>query len=720
MRLVLNDSVATALPFGSRGQIRSPVRALLTASALLAVMTGCKVAPDSFSDPVAPCPSVDVAVQAFDRKEFHSVPAPTPRKPATTKPQQPWQSGHPLALSGSNLLVVDEANGTLVQLNAQTLTVSATWPVGERPFQVVTKDDRAYVSLRGGSEIADVNLLTGTVQLVHVGVEPTGLALNADGSRLVVAVAGPQQLVVLDPATHAELLRTAIGARPTAVAFTTSGQLVVVHQSASMEVFQQDEGGAIALWTDSLALAVSPLANAGDALGGNPTRAVIAAADPQTGNVAVAHVVVHPGDPQASIAATLDAITPAGTDCNAQGSGGGGGYGSGSGNSFFNSNNAVPPPPAQPALTLVRFNKASPTTATWGAASGFVTPTVLDGRSLLDQIDQPSDIAFHPTLQVAAVVGTGSDNVVFLDTVSNRAIAVAQLPDFSAPRAIVMAPDGSTAWVLEGNTLRIARLDLVPLTQRQGSGAPIAVAIAAESAPFALDPLPKTARLGRQVFFNATNPRVSAQGHFACATCHLNGEDDQQVWFVADGPRQTPILAGRLKGTGPFNWEGSQVVLQNNMVDTVHRMGGEGLTAEELASLEQFLLVGLPAPLNPNVNGGTLTAVQARGKELFQDAKVACASCHTPGPGTDGLDQDIGTATDTDAQTASLRGAAQVGQFNTPSLAGLYRSAPYFHDGSAATLDQVMQRTSDLGKMGDTSGLTPADRDALTAYLLTL
>ena len=57
--------------------------------------------------------------------------------------------------------------------------------------------------------------------------------------------------------------------------------------------------------------------------------------------------------------------------------------------------------------------------------------------------------------------------------------------------------------------------------------------------------------------------------------------------------------------------------------------------------------------------------------------------------------------------------------FDTPSLAGLFATAPYFHDGSAKTLDDVL-KLSDAGKMGDTSGLSKQQREDLKAYLLTL
>jgi cytochrome c peroxidase len=58
------------------------------------------------------------------------------------------------------------------------------------------------------------------------------------------------------------------------------------------------------------------------------------------------------------------------------------------------------------------------------------------------------------------------------------------------------------------------------------------------------------------------------------------------------------------------------------------------------------------------------------------------------------------------------------GAYDTPSLSGLALTAPYFHDGSAKTLDEVLAQNHD--RMGTTSHLSEADRAALVAFLKTL
>ena len=155
------------------------------------------------------------------------------------------------------------------------------------------------------------------------------------------------------------------------------------------------------------------------------------------------------------------------------------------------------------------------------------------------------------------------------------------------------------------------------------------------------------------------------------------------------------------------------------MVLTIQRMGGEGLDATSLADLEAFLLDGLRAP---PTRAAALDPVEQLGEQIFHDPEVGCASCHG-GPGlTDGLVWDLGTANSDDAvlhdaNTAAGRDVGPAGAFNTPSLIGLRDSAPYLHDGTAASLRAVFSLAP---AMGNTSHLTEDELDGLVAYLLTL
>jgi CxxC motif-containing protein (DUF1111 family) len=153
------------------------------------------------------------------------------------------------------------------------------------------------------------------------------------------------------------------------------------------------------------------------------------------------------------------------------------------------------------------------------------------------------------------------------------------------------------------------------------------------------------------------------------------------------------------------------------MKDTVHRMGGKGLAPASLTSLEQFLLVGLPPlPTRPVVDAEALAA----GRKAF--VKAGCDSCHTQGTGSDGQLHDGGIVNEVDVKIATMLGQPESAGllFNTPSLRNVAISAPYFHDGRFATLEEALAATSDQGKMGDTRGLTATERAHLLLYLRSL
>ena len=165
--------------------------------------------------------------------------------------------------------------------------------------------------------------------------------------------------------------------------------------------------------------------------------------------------------------------------------------------------------------------------------------------------------------------------------------------------------------------------------------------------------------------------------------------------------------------------------LKDNMSQTIDRMGGEGLPDRDLVDLEQFLLFGLEAPKNPNVaSDGSLTPDQLAGKAIFESKDAACSSCHrTEQDFTDGLVHDVGTANKAEVvrhefDLALDPNATPPWRLNTPTLKGLFYTAPYLHDGSAKTLEEALERTKDT--MGKTSHLNDEERRQLIAYLMTL
>jgi cytochrome c peroxidase len=123
-------------------------------------------------------------------------------------------------------------------------------------------------------------------------------------------------------------------------------------------------------------------------------------------------------------------------------------------------------------------------------------------------------------------------------------------------------------------------------------------------------------------------------------------------------------------------------------------------------------LDSLAAPRSPShARGEPLTAAKARGETLFGRPDLQCLDCHPPPFYTDQQKHDVGTAT---------AGERMGPTFDTPTLRGLYDSAPYFHDGSAATLYQALTRPSPGSEHDVRDRLTEAQIEDLISFLLAL
>jgi mono/diheme cytochrome c family protein len=206
---------------------------------------------------------------------------------------------------------------------------------------------------------------------------------------------------------------------------------------------------------------------------------------------------------------------------------------------------------------------------------------------------------------------------------------------------------------------------------------------------------------GRRLFHTARDARLSRDR--ACASCHPEGRDDGLVWTSPDGPRQTPTLAGRLDGTAPYGWFGESPTLKEHLRQTFSRIGGTGLdgpeSAEDFDALVAYVAQIPPPPAAPAADA----RAAERGKKAFASY---CNDCHREG-GTDRESHDVGSG---------LAGERRR-TFDTPTLRGVRGTAPYFHDGRYATLEDLLSARDQRMFSGV---LSEADRHDLLAYLETL
>ena len=128
----------------------------------------------------------------------------------------------------------------------------------------------------------------------------------------------------------------------------------------------------------------------------------------------------------------------------------------------------------------------------------------------------------------------------------------------------------------------------------------------------------------------------------------------------------------------------------------------------EARAIDAYLKSMRPYPSPHLLNGGLSPAAQ-RGQILF--TSVGCAQCHPAPLYTDKKRHAVGTANAHDRPGAL---------FDTPTLVEAWRTAPYLHDGSAATIRDVLATKNPQDQHGRTSQLTPEQLADLVAYVLSL
>ena len=202
------------------------------------------------------------------------------------------------------------------------------------------------------------------------------------------------------------------------------------------------------------------------------------------------------------------------------------------------------------------------------------------------------------------------------------------------------------------------------------------------------------------VAFHSADSRTSAGGAMACSSCHPDGRTDGLTWRIEKHELQTPVLAGRVAGTHPYKWDGGDKDLTISLNATVRRLGGIGIDAKIATALAAYV-EKIPRPRAPTRD----TNQVARGKALFESEAVGCNSCHN------------GVAY-TDNESHPLEGT--LANVDTPSLIGLAASAPYYHDGSAATLPSMLRNHGAVFGMADTDKLNTQQVADLTAFLESL
>jgi len=127
------------------------------------------------------------------------------------------------------------------------------------------------------------------------------------------------------------------------------------------------------------------------------------------------------------------------------------------------------------------------------------------------------------------------------------------------------------------------------------------------------------------------------------------------------------------------------------------------------AAIDAYVRALKPVASPVLIHGKPSSAAQ-RGRKLFESPEVGCGQCHTPPLFTDCKPHNVGTGKFDEARD----------QFYTPTLLEAWRTAPYLHDGSAATLRDAVTIHNQKGRRGSTTQLASDQITDLVEYLRSL
>jgi cytochrome c peroxidase len=254
---------------------------------------------------------------------------------------------------------------------------------------------------------------------------------------------------------------------------------------------------------------------------------------------------------------------------------------------------------------------------------------------------------------------------------------------------------------------------------------------------------------GRELFFDK---RLSADQTLACASCHdpnlafADGRAVARGIGNVEGNRNSPSLVNAGSGRS-FFWDGRATTLELQATGPIFNPKELGLAPEDLESRTGMKADDVAAAIASYVRTirssesrfdwfqagqtGVLTEQEKAGLELFR-GRANCSNCHGGSNFTDEQFHNTGVAwkdgrfTD-DGRFDITRNQRDRGAFKTPTLREIARTAPYMHDGSLATLEDVVdfydrggRRNPELSGRIRRLNLSPGEKASLVAFMKTL
>ena len=580
------------------------------------------------------------------------------------------------------------------------------------PVDVALSPDggRLYIVCEGTDELAAADLMTGVVTArVRVGRVPRGIALAPDGSRIYVTNSWSDTVSEIDASSLAVTRTLHAGYEPIGLAVAGPALYVANRISGDISVIDLGTG------TESKRLAAGRGASYAAAAGSH---------------VFVTHIYPNPGKFRTEPESEITEIETEHQSVEAR----------------FRLHNAagvfhvalsrdgrlgiaaqLRPKNLIPLAHVAHGWAFGDSLAVFGEDVGGVVQLPLD--ELERYFSLPFGVAMAPDKSRLYLTASGTDEVAIVDlkalvaaarapqrdTLANDLGAsaryvLARIPVGRNPRGIALSPDGRRLYIANRLDDTVSILDT--------AGAKVVGTIGL-GGPATVNPQ----RRGERLFYSS---KFSFQRQFACANCHLDSTFDGLQWDLEPDGFGVDIVDNRaiedVANTAPFKWNGGNPDLYTECGPRTERFffRSQGFRDAELADPITYVA---SIPLRPNryrLPNGDLTAAQERGRDIFERTRAKdgslvpeqnrCSFCHSGKYYTNRQLADVGTGKTTDRSPL----------IDTPHLTNVAYSAPYLHDGSARSLEEIWTVFNPKDTHGVTNDLAKDELNDLIEYLKTL
>jgi YVTN family beta-propeller protein len=579
-----------------------------------------------------------------------------------------------VSTDGNRLYVVAQDANELLVVDPIAHEVLNSILVGNKPHSVILdkNEQNAYVSNQWANFVSVIDLKTFQVtDSLKTGNGPAGLSLSADEKTLYVVNTFSSDISVIDLKTKNEQKRLSAGSDPTGIKLSPNGQLYVTSRRAKIVPYGEPVVCDLTVINDS------------------------------------AKRVDEYKEVESAYMMENVAFTPSGD---------------------------------LGVVTLIRPKNLVPTIQVehgWIMTHGIgIIDMKNEGRIIQLLLDEPGayysdpfDVAITPDGKKAFVTSSGVNSVSVIDLDSVRSLIASSTPEMlnsyanhlgisskyivkriktgANPKGLAVSPDGKLLYIAEQLEDRIAVVNVENLETISS--------IVVGNTDVSIN------RKGRRLFTNAGG---TYQNQFACYTCHPDNHEDGLVYNMAASDMGRNLANTQslreINHTAPFKWNGKNqtVYKQDGMRFSTVLTRNEGFSFDQLDAITAFILTGIKSPPNLQYNNnGELTASQERGKIMFERSidndgkpipeKDRCVTCHPPPYFSNFQFADVGTLAENDDPT----------DFDTPHLNNVFTSAPYLHDGRAATLEEIWTKYAHHDEHGRVNDMLKGQLNDLIDYL---